>query len=316
MTIWPFQQVVCFTSAPQQSFVAPRLSAAYALWCLNVVVLIFVPLFGVFASDNVWIKESSYREQPAVRFTHDLLVLTSGDNQSMGWTTRDSLQHLLPGTVKVPAVRASSIDNNHDGRADVINLDVRMPLDTADLGMRRVVLLATFICELRDRVRLSMMGLVALDLSSSYAASGVQVMGELNLKQTGPLRVYAELRDIYMSNPLDEQGTQGWEALVHPISMPDLLGRYVRRNETLQLNMVAPALWDYAPSDAFEIKLRLQVPAQEVLYVPGVLEILKFAWMQYAALLVPTWVLATCVMTFAFERQIVETSVVSSMPPR
>eukprot|EP00971_Amphidinium_carterae_P027894 549569-Amphidinium_carterae.1 len=33
--------------------------------------------------------------------TRKAQVLTSGDNQSMGWTTRDSLQHLLPGTVKV-----------------------------------------------------------------------------------------------------------------------------------------------------------------------------------------------------------------------
>mmetsp|Transcript_59058 Transcript_59058/g.141050 ORF Transcript_59058/g.141050 Transcript_59058/m.141050 type:complete len:319 (-) Transcript_59058:5-961(-) len=313
MTVWPFQQVVCYSTSLKQYFIAPRFSAAYVLWWLSAAVLIVVPLFGVFASDNVWVKESAYREQPAVRFAHDVFVTTTGSKSGdvAGWTNLASLQPLLPSNVQVPALRVSSADNNHDGLSDSISVDIDLPLGGVDNGVQRVLLLCTFVYELRERVRTSMTGMVALDLSAPYPATGVQVLGELALKQSAPLRVHSDLRDVYISSPLEWTGSDSWEALNQPLRIPSLLARYAERNETLQLNQVAPVMWDYAPRDSFHVRLQAKVPPQLIQYTPGVLEALKFAWMQFAALLVPTWLVVSCVLTYAFERQIVETNVVS-----
>ena len=56
--------------------------------------------------------------------------------------------------------------------------------------------------------------------------------------------------------------------------------------------------------------------AQEIKYQPGVLEVLKFAWVQYLALLVPCLLLFQGLAGFLFRHQIIETSVASELVPK
>lgn len=53
--------------------------------------------------------------------------------------------------------------------------------------------------------------------------------------------------------------------------------------------------------------------SQEVRYVPGILETLKFAWVQYLALLVPSLMFFRWVTGFLFRYQIVESGVTSDI---
>ncbi|CAE8589331.1 unnamed protein product, partial [Polarella glacialis] len=126
MTLWPFQHVVCHTKPYERIFVAPRCSAAYCCDLLGLLALIAFPLFATFASDNVWVKEGSYRHQPLVIFSHDLLVVLAGASpeEAVGWSTRQDLMSLLPPQVRVPVVRSSSEDRNHDGVPDTLKLSL------------------------------------------------------------------------------------------------------------------------------------------------------------------------------------------------
>lgn len=56
--------------------------------------------------------------------------------------------------------------------------------------------------------------------------------------------------------------------------------------------------------------------SQEVKYIPGVLETLKFAWVQYLALLVPSLMIFRCLSGFLFKYQIVEASISSDLTKR
>lgn len=66
-----------------------------------------------------------------------------------------------------------------------------------------------------------------------------------------------------------------------------------------------------------KVSMDVVVPInQRVLYIPGVLETLKFAWVQYLALLIPSLLIFYGVSGFIFRYQIVETSVTSDLVPK
>jgi hypothetical protein len=55
---------------------------------------------------------------------------------------------------------------------------------------------------------------------------------------------------------------------------------------------------------------------QELKYIPGVLETLKFAWIQYLALLIPSLIVYWILIGFILRYQFVETSVTSDLVAR
>jgi len=329
MTLWPFQNVTCFSSPYRRSFVAPRLSSAYCLhWC-GVAALISIPLLAAFASDNVWVKESSYREQPLVRFSHDAMLLLSGDSpeDAVGWGTRKDLYDLLPPEVRIPVVRSSAHDHNHDGIPDSLRLRFEMPAPAAyteggagavkrSKGFRHMLLLAVFSYELRGKVPALIGGLVAVDVSSPYSATGVWLQGQVRLRQRLPLRALPEVRSVYAQNPLYVDWRSNWAAAHYPITIQSLLERYTARNETIYLELTSPPVWDYSPRDSFIVQLAIDVHPQVVYYVPGAVEVLKWAWVQVASFLAPTWIFVHAVKVFAFEHQIIRTYVVPGLPSK
>ena len=56
------------------------------------------------------------------------------------------------------------------------------------------------------------------------------------------------------------------------------------------------------------MELDIRVPSlQQIVYVPGVLESLKIAWIQYLALLIPClWVIYKLILGFAFKARVLE----------
>ncbi|CAK9118507.1 unnamed protein product [Durusdinium trenchii] len=284
----PFQDVECHSLPYTRLFVAPRCSVAYCLWVLCSLLLVAIPLFATFATDNVWVKESFYRVQPVVSFTNELFLIASGDTaeSAVGWSTQKSLQSLLPPEVKVPLVRSSHEDPNHDNIAETLKLQVEMP----STGFRSLLLLAVYNVQLRGKVSEELTGLVALDLTSPYAASGVSIYGQLVFRQKLPLFQSFEQRRLYASSPLEVNWRSNWIPENQPLTLEALLGRYAQRNETADLQQSVPAIWDYTPKSNFQISVTIEVPPQLVYYVPMASEVLKFAWMQFLAFLIPTWV--------------------------
>lgn len=316
MTLWPFQYVECFSAPYTRSFVAQRCSPAYCLFLLSVVALILVPIFVTFASDNVWVKESSYREQPVVTFGYGLLVVLSGEspNDAIGWGTLPDLDPLLPAQVRIPDVRSSAVDRNHDGIPDALTLTLEMPTGNASWGCRRVFLLAEYKVKLQAKVQEVLSGLVAIDSSSPYPASSLAVQGQLRLRQTMPLWVDTEVRRVYADSPLAVNWTSNWVASRQPLGIQALLESYAARNETAVLEQSLPPVWDYAPRDSVRLEVSIAVPPLLVQYVPRAPEVLKFAWMQLLAIAIPTWLVLQAIQGFAFKHQLVETYVVPQLP--
>eukprot|EP00439_Symbiodinium_sp_Y106_P048760 s3346_g6.t1 len=61
-------------------------------------------------------------------------------------------------------------------------------------------------------------------------------------------------------------------------------------NETVMFEPLVPPMWDYTPRQSFRIQMTMDVHPQLVYYVPLASEVLKLAWVQVLAFLIPTWV--------------------------
>ncbi len=62
------------------------------------------------------------------------------------------------------------------------------------------------------------------------------------------------------------------------------------------------------------IDIYVRIPiAQEIFYIPGVLETLKFAWTQYQAFLIPALLIFWALIGFTFRYGILETTVISDL---
>eukprot|EP00913_Durusdinium_trenchii_P023590 g22165.t1 len=210
MTLWPFQDVECHSLPYTRLFVAPRCSVAYCLWVLCSLLLVAIPLFATFVTDNVWVKDLFYRVQPVVSFTNELFLIASGDTaeSAVGWSSLDSTGAAIVALIVNHALQ-------------------EMP----STGFRSLLLLAVYNVQLRGKVSEELTGLVALDLTSPYAASGVSIYGQLVFRQKLPLFQSFEQRRLYASSPLEVNWRSNWIPENQPLTLEALLGRYAQRPE-------------------------------------------------------------------------------------
>ncbi len=66
-------------------------------------------------------------------------------------------------------------------------------------------------------------------------------------------------------------------------------------------------VWQSGASNTFTVNIELTYPKQTITYSPGFWQLLKFAWIQYLAILVILYYVLNCVRKFVFENQIILT---------
>ncbi|CAD7970302.1 unnamed protein product [Amoebophrya sp. A120] len=312
MTLWILQNVVLFRSPYERVFIAPRASAGYCVWLACTIAILLLPIFLAYASGGLWIKEAFYREQPVVRFNHDMVVAVQGDNTAGFWSTDVKLNELNANSVKVPAVRYQELDKDVDGIPDELIVKVSMPVAEP---AKRVLFLGAFRYQLSGTVKMNMKGLLACDESSGLGASGVTLQGSVELSQAEALRSLSEPRTKYIASPL----AWSWESStaytkLDPFTFPALLEQYSQRNETIRLRPDLPAVWSYQPSNTFDLEMRAQIPKQVVYYTPGALEELKHGWVHIASFLFPVYLLIYAFLRFLYTNQIVQTYCCTQLP--
>lgn len=63
-----------------------------------------------------------------------------------------------------------------------------------------------------------------------------------------------------------------------------------------------------------KVEIYLRIPTnQSVIYIPGILETLKFGWLQYQAALIPSLLIWSALMGFILRYQILETNIVKEL---
>ncbi|XP_038383317.1 transmembrane protein 231 isoform X3 [Canis lupus familiaris] len=116
-----------------------------ALFLLLAAALTYIPpLLVAFRSHGLWLKRSSYEEQPTVRFQHQVLfVALLGPERGgfLAWSTFPAFNRLQGGHLRVPLVSTREEDRNQDGKMDMLHFKLELPLQSTEhvLGVQLIL---------------------------------------------------------------------------------------------------------------------------------------------------------------------------------
>ena len=98
--------------------------------------------------------------------------------------------------------------------------------------------------------------------------------------------------------------------------MDAILDKYRGRNDYTEFEGVT-LVQPLGSAFSTTIDMSITVPkSQEVRYRPGVVETLKFGWVQYVMVLVPAlWIVNAC-LNFLFKYRVLDTQLVSDLKPK
>jgi hypothetical protein len=337
------------SEALRRRWVAPLCSLAGLLSFLLVAGAGVLPLYVAWGSGPFWLRDVVRFEQPRVAFASRLVVQLSGTRGAGGagaaqrvpfratWTSSAVANALVDGAeLRAMVVRASARDDNLDGLNDEVLLSAQLPLQ-GDEAVSAATLCAYFDAALSSTARMQMDALVVGSWSAGFAASRLDLDGDLALAQRQSLpAASAGTFAPFLGAPLPALELAASAADVQPAA---LLAAARGRNFSLRLDVPAP-LWTPDASAAaaggaaaaaggaaadlstvlgtqprsFTVALRARVPAGAVWLRPKISEELRWGWMQYLSFLVLSSAVAWCFRWALFGLGIFETSVVVDAP--
>ncbi|XP_047690791.1 transmembrane protein 231 [Prionailurus viverrinus] len=283
-----------------------------ALFLLLAAVLTYIPpLLVAFRSHGLWLKRSSYEEQPTVRFQHQvLLVALLGPDHGgfLAWSTFPAFNRLQGDHLRVPLVSTREEDKNQDGKMDVLHFKLELPLQSTEhvLGVQ---LILTFSYRLHRMSTFVMQSMVFLQSSFAVPGSQLYVNGDLRLQQKHPLSC-GGLDVRYNVSVIN-----GTSPFARDYDLTHIVAAYRDRNVTTVL-MDSNPIWlvGRAAEAPFVINAIIRYPVEVISYLPGFWEMIKFAWIQYVSiLLIFLWVFER-IKRFVFQNQVVTTIPVTIMP--
>ncbi|TRZ00167.1 hypothetical protein DNTS_020920 [Danionella cerebrum] len=186
------------------------------------------PLLVAYRSQGFWLKRSTYEEQPVVRYQYDLILIGATDTRGnyVAWSTYPNFNRLV-----------QEEDKNQDGKADVLQLQIQVPL-RAEEQMFSVQLLLGFSYQLFRMSTVVMQTLVFIQHSSSVPGSQLSICGDLKLNQRTPLP-HRGLHNSYNVSVID-----GTSPFASTYDLGNIIRLYRQRNLTTDLSGVIP-VWTY-----------------------------------------------------------------------
>ncbi len=151
-----------------------------------------------------------------------------------------------------------------------------------------------------------MQTMCTIDIDTPNGASYVYMNGMLELKQKSPISSGTIAKTFYY--------TDIFKNSTSPFDYIGLYKEFNQRNLTTTYNfdkLVMP----YRSNRETELDIEINIPSyQEVIYLAPILTTLKFAWIQYFSVLVPTAIIIYIILLFIFRYQIFESSVINDLP--
>ncbi|KAJ4938118.1 hypothetical protein JOQ06_002744 [Pogonophryne albipinna] len=259
------------------------------LFLVVVLCLTYIPpLLVAYRSQGFWMKRSTYEEQPVVRFQYQTLLVAATNTQGdyVAWSTFPHLNNMLGANLRIPAVSVREEDQNQDGKLDLLNLQLHLPLKPEEQRMSTVV----------------MQSLAYVQHSSSVPGAKLFISGDLKLQQRTPLP-HRGVYNVYNVSVID-----GSSPFASAYDLDNIIRSYQNRNLTTVLSCPMP-VWTVgrAAGSPFQINAEIRYPVEVIRYPllnASFWETIKFAWIQYVSvLLIFLWVFER-IQRFVFQNQV------------
>ncbi|XP_001637977.2 transmembrane protein 231 [Nematostella vectensis] len=261
------------------------------------------PLIIAYVTYGFWMKESSFREQPDVYYKHQLLLVAQGNTPGsfLAYSTFQNFNQLLKDNLRIPMIKSWEEDTNLDGKHDALHFEIHLPLKNSE-SIYSIQLILIFDYRLHQYVNLQMESLACISMSSPIAGAEFSTVGDLTLKQRS-LLPHKGIYSTYNVPIID-----GTSTLVDSYNLHQIFKSYIKRNVSTEY--VSPySIWTggRAAGQPFVVKGTVNYPEETIMYRPGFWQMIKWAWVQYLAILFIFLFVFSQVKRFVFEEQIVST---------
>ncbi|CAG9537947.1 unnamed protein product [Cercopithifilaria johnstoni] len=302
------QKYVLFSNSSPYTwkYKASKCSAAY---CCNIALFLFTLLFTLFVTfitQGFWKKFSEFREQATVYYKQRFVILLKGempDNYYV-WSSYPLLNHAEETHVRIAVLEEYENDFNDDGKPDLIELNVTFPIEGKD-KIYGIFYMFLFEYQLNQRSRFSMETAVLDDLEHTTMSSSLTVFGDLWLDQAVPL--WSSGRDPNRGGALINESSFD----LTQYNPAAIFTRNSYRNFTTILKRKS-VLWTpgRTGNNNFVLRLSIRILEQQLFYRTGLLELLKWAWIQYFACFVIVHYFVNKLRKFLFENHLLSTIVI------
>jgi len=306
------RKVVVFEETLSRKHKTKRSSLAYLFVLLCNALILLLPFFLLLYSDGgLWLKEGTYREQPDVKFLYQYIIIletasttvAASQTKEIFVSNQDELNVQRTGSYRAANIEFNENDFDLDGRFDSFTLETEIPLgeDEQVVGMQAVLF---FNYKLEDRVKFDTESVAYTTFDSGLPLASYDSKGTLELRQIKPLGIRDYSSTLYAEEtPLINESSS--------TNIGQILEKYRERNVAVDYMEQYPIKTRASSKEnsKFHLKMKIDVPEQNVMYIPTLVEVLKDVWVKYLSVLVLCWYLVETIKRFAFSNHLLPCTV-------
>uniref|UniRef100_A0A0R3RQI0 Transmembrane protein 231 n=1 Tax=Elaeophora elaphi TaxID=1147741 RepID=A0A0R3RQI0_9BILA len=274
---------------------------------LNSLLLQHCPFYlYIIVHTGFWKKFGEYREQAAVYYKQRFIILLKGEepNNYYVWSSYPLLNYAEEAHVRMAVLEEYENDFNDDGKPDLIELNATFPVEVKD-KICGIFYMFLFDYQLDQKARFSMETAIFDDLEHATSSSSLIISGDLWLDQAAPL--WSSGRDPDHGGSLINESNLDLSQYNPAV----IVSRNSFRNFTTTLKRKS-AVWTpkRTGNNNFILRLSIRILEQQLFYRTGLLELLKWAWIQYFACFIIVHYFVNKLRQFLFENHLLNTIVV------
>ena len=258
---------------------------------------------------------SSYYEKPNVKFLYKFMMVLEATSPATGQTKEifvsnlDSLNVFRPESYRSAVISVNEEDQDLDEKFVSFTLEAEVPIGE-DEQIQSMQAMLFFNYKLDDRVKFDMESIAYTSVDSS-SLSSFDTSGTLVLRQANPLGIRDSSSTLYGDETplLDNTGLT---------SIDDILKTYRDRKVAVDYEEHYPIKTRATKGEAsaFHFKMKIDIPNQEVLCIPTLVEVLKDGWIKYLSFAVVCWMLVDKIKRFSFTNYLLPSRVHTSLTTR
>ena len=315
--------MILFYNSYGKIFTSDILSLSTIVSLVFLFLLIFIPLFIAYSTEDFWQRLKICQEQPYVKLNKKFFISTleleenSKVNSSKFYTSSNEINSQLLSLsdnetdylLKGVTIGISNIDENGDSYNDKIEIKLSFVLPDVQTKLKNIKMMFFFDYYLIKKARFYTESMMYLDIDTPNGENRIVMNGELVLKQKSPIAqmsIPKVLKDKYLFGDDRES----------PYDMLALYNKYSSKNITTKFEgdvFLSPNNTNNTNSKV-DIILNVYIPkSQDVLYYASVAETIKEAWIQYIYFFIPIYFLIHFILSFILRNRVFPCSVQSDI---
>ena len=293
--------MILFYNSYGKIYTSDILSLSSIISLIFLCLLIFVPLFMAYSTEDFWQRVKICQEQPYVQLKKKYFISTLEKNENNIYLSKFHTSSELLNS-KIDSVGSEDNERlitgfsisilNIDENGDSFNDKIQIKMSFMTENLLNIKMMFFFDYYLLKKSRFYTESMMYLDIDANNANS-IILNGELKLKQKSPIAqmsIPKILKDKYLFG-VDRES---------PYDMLALYNKYSNRNVTTKFEgdlFLSPK--SNNDNNKVEIILNVYIPKiQDVLYYASFGETIKEAWIQYIYIFIPIYFLVHFILGF------------------